>query len=41
MNYEQLISAYFDLLDLSQSPQIVQILSRVIQEHKPMYLAER
>lgn len=41
MNYEQLIGGFFDLLDLSQSSQIIQILCRVIQEHKPKYLAEK
>ncbi len=41
MNYEQLIQGYLDLLDLSKSPQVFQLLYRVIREHKPFYLAER
>lgn len=41
MNYEQLIEGYLDLLDLSKSSQVVQLLYRVIREHKPMYLSER
>lgn len=41
MNYEQLIQGYLDLLDLSKSPQVFQLLYRVIREHKPLYLAER
>lgn len=41
MNYEQLIQGYLDLLDLSKSPQVFQLLYRVIREHKPVYLAER
>ncbi len=40
-NYEKLLEGFFDLLDLSGSPNILQILRRVISEHKPRFLAER
>jgi hypothetical protein len=40
-NYEKLLEGFFDLLDLSKSPQILQILRRVISEHKPQFLSER
>lgn len=40
-NYEKLLESYFDLLDLSKSMQVLQIVRRVVSEHKPVFLAGR
>jgi hypothetical protein len=41
INYEHILEGFLDLLDFSKSYQILQILNRVIREHKPQFLAER
>ena len=41
INYEKLLEGFFDLFDLSKSPQILHLLRRIIAEHKPVFLNER